>query len=333
LETIERNYDAVAEKLKKINIHTFSTFLSQQLSSSTKGLNEYVDKGSINTEDHPLLELWAPEAFYYNSQPSEFVVLDERKKFESSTLLLKSYMLKKGGLTKEEILQTGLFQSLGGCKELAFYMADLNPEIYLMWSRKAMEAGDKDKVLEYMNLASSKGAITKDELLSQKALIVPGKEVNSSLNSEHSNSVLHYEKGSYLLSLNQLEEAAAELSKAIQLDPKNIDAYNNLAIVRGKQQDYKGVISILDKAYLISNNNPKVFFNRGYAKGFINDFEGAVRDFSKVIELEPNNGNAYVLRGRAYSSIGKLREACADFSKAKTMNAPGAVESLRQFCN
>jgi Flp pilus assembly protein TadD len=76
----------------------------------------------------------------------------------------------------------------------------------------------------------------------------------------------------------------------------------------------------------------KVLFNRGYAKGFINDFEGAVKDFSKVIELDPNNGQTYVLRGRAYSAMGKLTEACADFSKASTLNVPGAVESLRQFC-
>ncbi len=339
LETIEKNYNAVADKFGKINIHTFSTFLSQQMSSSTKGLIDYAAQGSINTEDHPLLELWAPKAFYYNSEPSEFVVLDERKKFESSNLLLKKYMRQKDGLTQDEILQTGLFQSIGGCKELAFYMADLNPDIYMMWSRKASEAGDKNKALEYMNLASSKGAVKKDELQNQHALIdLKGdhagtlKEINSALDNNPSNAQLLYEKGTLLLSLDQLEEAAVALGRAIELNPKNIDAYNNLAIVRGKQQNYKEVISILDKAYLISNNNLKVLFNRGYAKGFINDFEGALKDFSRVIELEPNNGQAYVLRGRAYSATGKLTEACADFSKAKTMNVPGALESLRQFC-
>lgn len=339
LETIQKNYDAVATKLEKINIYTFSAFLSQQLSSSTKELTEYVGKGPINTENHPLLELWAPEAFYYNSAPSEFVVLDERKKFESSNLLLRNYMRKKGGLTQNEILQTGLFQSIGGCKELAFYMADLNPEIYLMWSRKAMAAGDKAKAQEYMNLASSKGVIKKDESDGQGDLISqkedhPGtiKELNEKLSTNSSDAELYYQKGSLLLSSNQLEEAAAALSRAIELDPKNIDAYNNLAIVRGRQQNYKAVISILDKAYLISNKNPKIFFNRGYAKGFLNDFEGALKDFNKVIELEPGNGQAYVLRGRVYSSMGKLTEACADFLKAKAMNVPGALESLNQFC-
>jgi predicted membrane-bound spermidine synthase/tetratricopeptide (TPR) repeat protein len=331
LETIENNYNAVADKLGNINIHTFSTFLSQQLTSSTKGIHDYASTGPINTEDHPLLELWAPKAFYYNSEPAEFVVLDERKKFESSSLLLKSYMQQNGGLTQNEVLQTGLFQSIGGCKELAFYMADLNPEIYMMWYRKALDAGDKIRAQEYLDLASAKGVIEKD-IVQKEGGVASAKEPISGLNQSSGSSDLYYQNGTLLLNSNQLEGAAAAFEKAIELNSKNIDAYINLAIVRGKQQNYKTVISILDKANLISDNNAKVFFNRGYAKGFINDFEGAVKDFSKVLELDPNNGQTYVLRGRAYSAMGKLTEACADFSKARAMNVPGALESLRQFC-
>jgi 2-keto-4-pentenoate hydratase/2-oxohepta-3-ene-1,7-dioic acid hydratase in catechol pathway len=51
-------------------------------------------------------------------------------------------------VTKDEILQAGLFQSTGGSKELAYYLADLNPEIYLAWSQKASKAGDQEKALE-----------------------------------------------------------------------------------------------------------------------------------------------------------------------------------------
>jgi len=341
LERIEKNYNLVSEKLQKININTFSTFLSQQLISSTKGLNEYIGDGPVNTEDHPLLELWAPEAFYYNAEPSQFVALDERKKFETSSLLLRKYMKKKGGLTEDEILQTGLFQSTGGCKELAFYMADLNPQVYMLWSQKAMQAGDKDKALEYMNLASKKGAIQKDELHNQRAIIYGQKseyteaikEVDIAIQLNPKNSQLYYQKGTFLLSMNQLDEAAKYLAKSIELNPQGIDAYNNLAIVLGKQQKYYQVIELLDKASLISENNAKVYFNRAYAKGFLKDFQGAVKDFSRVIELDSSNGQAYVLRGRAYSSMGMKVEACDDFTKAKTMNVPGAEESIRQFCN
>lgn len=341
LDKIEKNYNGVKDKLKKININTFSTFLSQQIISSTTELRKYVGPGEINTEDHPLLELWAPEAYYYNSEPTKFTKLDERKRFEkSNNLLLKKYMKKKGGLTPDEILQTGLFQSLGGCKELAFYMADLNPEIYMAWSKKAEIAGDNVKAMEYLELASKKGKVTAIDLHKQRAQLYGKngdfsqaiKEINAAINENPSNAEAHYQKGTFHLSLKEYEKATLALEQAIKLDPYLIDAYNNLAIIKGQKKDYQGVVDLLDKAVVISDKNPKVYFNRAYAKGFLNDFNGAIEDFSMTIKLEPNNGQALVLRGRAYNAIGKKEEACADFAKAKTMGTPGAAESITQLC-
>lgn len=340
LDTIEKNYTMVQDKLEKININTFSTFLSQQIISSTSGLKKYAGKGAINTEDHPLLELWAPQAFYYNAEPTRFIVLDERKRFEQSNLLLKRYMDKKGGLSPNEILQTGLFQSMGGSKELAFYMADLNPDVYMAWSQKAAIAGDNSKAMEYLEMASKKGTVKKSDFHKQKAMLYGKngdfqnaiKEINLSIKENPSEAESHYQKGTFHLSLNEFDKATIALEKAISLDPYLIDAYNNLAIIKGQQKDYSGVISLLNKAVLISDKNAKIYFNRAYAKGFLNDFNGAIEDFTTTIKLDPNNGQAYVLRGRAYNAIGKKQEACADFSKAKSLNTPGAQESLNQLC-
>ncbi len=341
LDQIEKNYNGVKDKLKEININTFSTFLSQQIISSTENLKNYVGPGEINTEDHPLLELWAPEAYFYNSEPTKFIVLDERKRFDqSNNLLLKKYMKKKGGLTQEEILQTGLFQSLGGCKELAFYMAELNPDIYVTWSRKAEMAGDNNKAMEYLEMASKKGKIQLGDLHRQKA-ILHGKngdfanaisEINMSIKENPANANSHYQKGTFHLSLKEYQKSMLALEQAIKLDPYLIDAYNNLAIIKGQQKDYQGVVDILDKAVVISDENSKVFFNRAYAKGFLSDFNGAIEDFTMTIKLDPGNGQALILRGRAYSAIGKKEEACADFFKAKTMGVSGAAESITQLC-
>lgn len=340
LKQIERNYNLVKDKLERINIHTFSAFLSQQILSDKNELLKYAGSGEVNTEDHPLLELWAPEAYFYNSEPKGFVALDERKHFETSNLLLKSYMKQKGGLSQNEILQTGLFQSLGGCKELAFYMADLNPEIYLMWAQKAMQAGDQKSAMEYVERAKKKGSVKPSEIAKQKAEILGAQgdfrsaltEINNAIKSNPEIATLHYQKGTFHLSLNELDLAAKALEKAIELDPYMIDAYNNLATVKGQKQDYRGVVNLLDKAVIISNKNANVYFNRAYAKGFLSDFEGAVADFSKALELKPNYGQALVLRGRAYISLGKQIEACNDFNHALKLGIQGAAESLNQFC-
>lgn len=340
LDRIEKSYTLVADKLKKINIYNFPAFLSQQIMSSSSHLKEYAGNGEYNSENRPLLEHWAPKAYFLNAVPTGFVKLDERKSFENSDLLLRTYM-KSHTISKSEILQVGLFQSLGGCRELAYYMADLNPEIYLMWSKKALQSGDNNTALQYLKLAQRKGAGKPSELAHQKAIVLGSKgdfksaltEINNAIISNPEIAQLHYQKGTFHLSLNELDQAAQALEKAIELDPYLIDAYNNLATVRGKQQNYTAVIQLLDKAVIISDKNAKVFFNRGYAKGFMSNFQGAVDDFSKALAIDPLYGQALVLRGRAYISLGKKSEACNDFTKAKAMNVAGAMESINQFCN
>lgn len=341
LNQIEKNYNLAQEDLKMINIHSFSAFLSQQIISSEKGIIKYAGKGPLNTEDHPLLELWAPKAYYNNSSPVQFSKLDERRNFESSNLLLRKYMIESNGLSKDEILQAGLFQSTGGNKELAYYLADLNPEIYLVWSQKASQSGDSKKALEFLERAALKSkSINSSSIHKEKALIL-GKqgdykkalsEINLAILDNPGIAELHYQKGTFHMSLNEFNKAIPALEKAIKLDPYFIDAYNNLATIKGQLKDYKSVISLLDKAVIISDKNPKIFFNRAYAKGFSNDFQGAVADFTKALELDPKNGQALVLRGRAYASMGKKNEACLDFSKAHSMGVQGAAESINQFC-
>jgi spermidine synthase len=339
LSKIEKSYDLVSDKLKKININNFPTFLSQQIMSSSDGLKEYAGEGPLNTEDLPLLEHWAPKAYFQNSVPTSFVKLDERKKFSQSKLLLKKYM-DEHTLSKNQILQIGLFQSLGGCKELAYFMADLNPEIYLAWAQKAQMTGNNDQAMEFLQLAQKRSPKMEPLIHKEKAIVLGNKgdfkgalhEISIAIQKDPGSAVLHYQKGTFHLATNELDAAAASLNKAIDLDPAMTDAYNNLATVRGKQGNFSEAMKLLDKAILLSDRNPKVFFNRAYAKGMINDFSGAVDDFSSAISIDPSYSQAFLLRGRAYISLGNRIKACEDFNKAKSLNNPNAQQSIDQFC-
>lgn len=339
LGRIEKSYNLVADKLKKININNFPTFLSQQIMSSSEELKEYAGSGPLNTEDHPLLEHWAPNAYFQNAVPTSFVKLDQRKKFGESDLLLKKYM-DRNPLSKNDILQIGLFQSLGGCKELAYYMADLNPEIYLAWAQKAQQTGNNDQAMEFLQLAMKRSPKMEPLVHKEKAILLGNKgdfkgalqEISIAIQKDPGSSVLYYQKGTFHLSANELDAAAGSLIKAIELDPGMIDAYNNLATVRGKQGNFMEAMKLLDKAILLSDKNPKVFFNRAYAKGMINDFTGAIEDFSSAISIDPNYSQAYLLRGRAYISLGNKNKACEDFTKARSLNNPNAQQSIDQFC-
>jgi tetratricopeptide (TPR) repeat protein len=253
-------------------------------------------------------------------------------------------------ISPDEILQTGLFQSTGGNKELAYYLAELNPMIYLYWAEKARQLGNIEKANEFEQLAdkaSSKNnadsiiadqdqngvhARNADVHANNRAYIRAITEIDLAIKEDVNNAILYYKKGTFHLSLNELDKAVLALETAISIDNTMIDAYINLANSKGKQSKYREVISILNKAEKLTNSNAKLYFNRGYAKALINEVNGAIYDFSKAISLNPNYGQAFILRGRAYMAIGNRNNACSDFNRATQLNVRGAREIWQQSC-
>lgn len=355
LNLVQQSFDMVKDGFNKIGIFSVSAFLSQQLTANNTAIRNYAGKGKINAENHPLLELWAPKAYFLNTRPTKFEVLDERKNITKSNLLLNAYL--KLSPTMDDILQAGLFQSTGGSKELAFYLADLNPQIYLAWSQRVALAGDEIQAKEYQDLfikATEKRPLTSNNDTDPRVVSAFSqnphqtiatmhaeqgkfdlalKEIEKALKMEPNNSDFYYQKGTFHLNLKELSEAKKALEKSIELNANFIEAYINLATVIGMMGDYKGVVELMNKAEKFDKTNPKIYYNRGYAKGFLNAFESAYMDFSKCIELMPTHGQAFLFRGHTLLSMNRRAEACADFRKALSLSVQGAAESINQNCN
>ena len=92
-----------------------------------------------------------------------------------------------------------------------------------------------------------------------------------------------FHKG-YVASKNsEWSSAIIHFTKAIELDPTNINAYNHRGFGFSKQEQYIE----------------------------------AIADFTKAVELAPKYADAYENRGAAYKALGKNQEADADFAKGK----------------
>ena len=336
LTQIRKNYLLSSDELKKVKIYSFTAFLSQQLVSNQETIIKYADKGPINTQNLPLLEHWAPMAYYYNSRPNEFYKLDERselKKHENH--LLQKHFSSAESPSDNEILQAGLFQSTRGNKELAFLLAEMNPDIYLAWSEKAKQSGNLKLVQEYE--LKAKQALTKLKNNLGGGIDDYGTnltdELNRPLTDNNSLALVHYKKGTHSLSINKLNDCIKSLEIAIKLDPNIIDAYNNLAIAKGQQGKYSEVINILNKAEKISNTNARVYFNRGYAYALSNQMVNALNDFNLAIKLDPSYGQAYMLRARTHLALGNSINTCTDLKIAIKFNVGGAQELYNQVCH
>jgi len=111
-------------------------------------------------------------------------------------------------------------------------------------------------------------------------------------------------------------KALEYLNKAISLDPKYGDAYNNRGLVWLDKGDYDRAMADYTKAIELDPRDSTAYDNRGniwYDKG---DYNRAIADYSKAIELDPRYATAYSNRGVAWDKQGDYDRAMADYTKA-----------------
>ena len=90
--------------------------------------------------------------------------------------------------------------------------------------------------------------------------------------------------------------AISDYTKAIEIDPNDLDAYINRGISKRKLKDYYGAISDYTKAIEIDPNYKSAYKNRGISKENIGDLQGACFDWRKTVYLSPNDAAANWVR-------------------------------------
>ena len=123
------------------------------------------------------------------------------------------------------------------------------------------------------------------------------------------------------------ELAAAEYTRAIEIDPKEPLYYSNrghayydlgdqekalsdfnISIALAKENDNKNYAYSFNLVYYLNNR-------ANYFK-YIEDYDNAILDYSSCIELEPENANYYKNRANCYNSLKDFNNALFDFTRA-----------------
>jgi tetratricopeptide (TPR) repeat protein len=115
------------------------------------------------------------------------------------------------------------------------------------------------------------------------------------------------------------DQALADDSKAIELDPNYVSAYSNRGIARGNKGDLDAAIADVTRAVEIDPQYAWGFMSRGILHSKRREPGPAHADFGKAIEIDPNCAFAYALRGETYLRNGDDERAFADESKADRM--------------
>jgi len=108
-------------------------------------------------------------------------------------------------------------------------------------------------------------------------------------------------------------------TKAIELNPKYADAYNNRGNAHEKLDENDKALADYDIAIDL-NPVEYVYTNRGILYDKLKENDKALEDYNKAITLNPKYAAAYNNRGRVYQKLKENDKALADYNRAVELN-------------
>ncbi|HWB62753.1 MAG TPA: tetratricopeptide repeat protein, partial [Chitinophagales bacterium] len=121
------------------------------------------------------------------------------------------------------------------------------------------------------------------------------------------------------------DKALADYNKAIELDPRNADFYNNRGNVWRKKKEYEKALADYDKAIELDPTDAKAYGNRGIVWDDKKEYEKALADYNKAIELDPTDAIAYNNRGIVWSNKKEYDKALVDYNKGIELDPTYAI--------
>ena len=124
--------------------------------------------------------------------------------------------------------------------------------------------------------------------------------------------------------VSKLKVALARVEKEIRrkqpLGESDAQVWIEIGISLLKRQHYEGAIEAFTKALEINPRDAEAYYGRGYARAGKGDHDRAIADCTKALEINPRLTKAYSLRGLSYANKRLYDEAIADCTKALEIN-------------
>jgi tetratricopeptide (TPR) repeat protein len=143
----------------------------------------------------------------------------------------------------------------------------------------------------------------------------------------------YYNRGNAYMGKRAYELAIADYSEAIRLNPIFPWALMNRGIAYSVLGQLDNALADLNKAAQLDPTNPRILYNRGYVYGKRRDHKAAIAEFTRVIELTPRDYEAWARRGEAFELMGEIERAASDYRRSLQLRAgnPKAQTGLRRL--
>src|ERR1043166_8796013 len=130
----------------------------------------------------------------------------------------------------------------------------------------------------------------------------------------------YYHRAMALRQRNQLDNAFADVTKALELAPNNSMAYTARGSIYASRRDFDNALKDYDRALEINQVNTTALTFRGTVLTQTGKLDEAVSDYDRAIALSPNYAEPYFRRGEVHRRRGELDRALADLNRAVAIN-------------
>ncbi|WP_312876476.1 SAV_2336 N-terminal domain-related protein [Streptomyces bohaiensis] len=129
-------------------------------------------------------------------------------------------------------------------------------------------------------------------------------------------ALAHHLRGRAHRAAGNNEQAIADFTRAIELEPDNAANYRWRGLAGHSAGDYQRAIADFTRAIELEPDNAANHRWRGLAGHSAGDYQRAIADLTRAIELEPDNAANHHLRGLVGHSAGDYQRAIADLTRA-----------------
>jgi tetratricopeptide (TPR) repeat protein len=154
-------------------------------------------------------------------------------------------------------------------------------------------------------------------------------DLSKGLDHNPKNIPLMVAKGKVLGELERHGEAIAVFTEVMALDPKNAEAYKERAENYVQEGELDQARADITRAVDLAPTDPWAYFKLGMVEFALNHHEAAVKAFSAAIRLNPDAPLFYFSRGQMYlRHLNRPDQARADFAKGCSLGHPLCCQEL-----
>jgi tetratricopeptide (TPR) repeat protein len=127
-------------------------------------------------------------------------------------------------------------------------------------------------------------------------------------------SVLHFNMAQVYARIGAMDEAHAQYSAAMEMDPNYSEYYNDRGSLLLQAGRYEKAYADYHKALELSPPYHEIYANLGQCCRMMGQLEEAVDAYSRSLDLRPFQAVSLLGRAQAYEALGRLSDALADYS-------------------